>query len=547
MRFFHRYLIALLLLTPGLLAAQSANPSPRKALMTLDEAIQIGLVNNYLLRSAALGQSEVNSQVEEGFSNLYPRINLSGNYQRNLLSSNPFAGSSAGNIFTGLGQIGWLGYNEQARTDNDDSTVPITLQEYYRRIAEGQTAAGIPTNSSANPFAVENNFTGNIAISQTLYNAAIGEGLRATRVLQSITASGFLRQQQQIVSQIRSAFYRVMLAREQVSVLQNSMERLAETTRDVGKTVQQGLAPRFQRLSAEVELGNLNAQKIVAANNAGLALSGLKLLLGLPMETEIDIKASWEEMTEKANETDGLNLRAALDVAMNNRPDLVQAQKNIVLQEIQKGVTTALGKPIVSAFSNISYLGRVPSNRTYSVQDTNDPFKFTKERNRIFSDGYWDPNITIGLQVSWSLYDGGTRKYQRQRNQLSIERAKIQEVQLQESIRLEVEQAFLSLSSASERITSQRQNIARAEENYRITSTRLREGVGNQLEERQASELLDQSKLAYVVAIFDYLNAKNSLQTAMGKLPFVESKIPEFAPARTGGIWNYVNKFYKVQ
>lgn len=546
MRFLHRSLYLIILLLPGIVSTQTSN-TPKKVVMTLDEAIQIGLVNNYLLRAAALSQSEINSQVEEGFSNLYPKVNLSGNYQRNLLSSNPFAGSSAGSLFTGLGQIGWLGYNEQARTDNDPNSSPITLQEYYRRIAEGQAAAGISTNSSSNPFAVENNFTGNIALNQTLYNAAIGEGLRATRVLQSITAAGFLRQQQQVVSQIRGAFYRVMLAREQVSVLQNSMDRLSETTRDVGKTVQQGLAPRFQRLSAEVELGNLNTQKIVSTNNVALALSGLKLLVGLPMETEIDIQATWEELTEKASEADGLNLRDALDVAIQNRPDLVQAQKNIALQEIQKGVTIALGKPIVSAFSNISYLGRIPSNRTFSVQDTNDPFKFTKERNGLLSNDYWDPNITIGLQVVWSLYDGGTRKYQRQRNQLAIERAKIQELQLQESIRLEVEQAFLSLSSALERMSSQRQNIARAEENYRITSTRLREGVGNQLEERQASELLDQSKLAYAVATFDYLNAKNSLQTAMGKLPFVATKVPDFAPARSGGIWDYVNKFYKVQ
>lgn len=521
---------------------------PESVVMTLDEAIQIGLVNNLNLKVASMSLSEVNNQVEEGYSNLYPKVNLSSSYQRNVVSANPFAGSSAGSLFSGLGQVGWLSYNEQARTDGDPATNPITLSDYYAKVSAGQAAAGISSNSSSNPFGVENNFNNAIAISQTLYNAAAIQGIRATEVAQSLTSATVLRAQQQVVSQIRAAYYRVMLAREQVRVITNSMERLRETVRDVGKTVQQGVAPRYQRLSAEVELGNLETQLYSAQNNAELALSSLKLLVGLPAEQKIDLRATWDDLRADGASTDALSQTEAIGVAIKQRPDLVQAQKNIELQHIQRGLTQSMGRPILSAFGNFAYNGRVPSNRSYAQQDANDPFKFTKERNGYFSDGYWDPSVVVGLTLSWSLYDGGARRFQMRRNDLAIERAEWQKLQAIEGIKLEVEQAMRSLGSAKQRIMSQEANIGRAEENYRIASTRLKEGVGNQLEERQASELLDQSRLAYAAALFDYLIARNAVDTAIGSLPHVAQEVALSTGAfKTNGIWKYVNRIYGLK
>jgi outer membrane protein TolC len=52
--------------------------------------------------------------------------------------------------------------------------------------------------------------------------------------------------------------------------------------------------------------------------------------------------------------------------------------------------------------------------------------------------------------------------------------------------------------------------------NYEYALTRLREGVGTPLEERQASALLDQSRLNYLSAVYDYLIAVNKYEKAIG-------------------------------
>jgi outer membrane protein TolC len=56
-----------------------------------------------------------------------------------------------------------------------------------------------------------------------------------------------------------------------------------------------------------------------------------------------------------------------------------------------------------------------------------------------------------------------------------------------------------------------------AELNYNHMSERVQEGVASQLELREASDQLDQSRLNYLQAVHDYLVARTDLETALGQ------------------------------
>ena len=55
-----------------------------------------------------------------------------------------------------------------------------------------------------------------------------------------------------------------------------------------------------------------------------------------------------------------------------------------------------------------------------------------------------------------------------------------------------------------------------AELNYSFASTRLVEGVATPLEERDASHQLDQSRINYFQAVYDFLVARSTYETAIG-------------------------------
>ena len=518
----HRFLSLSLLLTFlwGLTPGVEAQPASDEALpvvsLSLGDAIAIALENNYALQGSALDLETADAQIREAYGSVYPNVDLNSSYTRNLKSPNPFAGSSAGGLFGALGQIDWLAYNEEARTDGDDLTLPLDLGEFRRRQGEGLDAAGIVIDGSDNPFAVENQFTNSVQVSQTLYDGSLFSAIKAARSVREFNQLAFDRQTQQVINNTRQAFYTALLAHEQADVVAKSMARTARTVEETRKRVTQGVASKYQRLSAEVELANLQTSYIQTENMAASALDNLKMAIGLPIEQPITLRGTLEAELDEEPLLQKVSAQDAVAQAIERRPDLQQLKTQVEIQQIRRGVTAAQRMPSLSAFANFGYTGSVPSNRTSVLSDPDDPFTFSQTQNGFFGDAYWNPSVAVGLSLRWNIFDGFQTKNRIQQADIDIRRAELQYEQLTQSVYLEVEQALRDLDTAQESIRSQEQNIQRAELNYQFASTRLDEGVSSPLEERQASELLDQSQLNYLQAIHDLLRAQSNYEAAIG-------------------------------
>jgi outer membrane protein TolC len=495
-------------------SAQPAEDAP--IVLSLENAVELALTNNYLVRGAQLALENANAQIKGAYGQVMPSVMLASSYQRNLKTANPFAGSSAGNFFAGLGSIGWLAFNEDARTDGDPLTNPITLDEFFRRQSQGLDDAGIVISESDNPFAVDNTFFNGVSVQQTIFDWRAMLAVDAARAARSAAKAGLERQMQMTVHQVRSAYYQALLASENASVVASSMSRTAETLGDTRKRVAQGVLSKYQRLSAEVALSNLETQLIQAENAADLALNNLKLAIGIPVDSPIQLAGSLDAFFIDQGMVQAVALNDAVGQALVNRPDLQQAELAVQLQQYQRRAENASFMPRVSAFANFNYSGRVPDNRTGYITDPDDPFKFSPTSESFFSSSYWNPDVNVGVTLSWTLFDGFQRKSRIQQQRIGVQQRELAYEQMYQAIRNEVDATVKNVESASRRIFAQQQNTERAELNYTFASTRLQEGVSSNLEERQASDLLDQSRVGYLQAIHDYLVALSDYYTALG-------------------------------
>jgi outer membrane protein TolC len=512
-----RVIWGILLLLPLPLAAQpilTPGAPPQPITLTLEEAIQIALVQNRALQSARLDVENAHAQVREAWGQVFPQVNLSASYTRNVKSANPFAGSSAGSLFNSLGFIDWLAYNERARTDDDPTTEPISFSEFVDRQRQGLEEAGIRLRTSENPFAVDNQFVSGISIEQTLFSKTAFAAIKGAEVLKAIRTQGVTRQEQVLIDQVRRAFYGALLAQEQVQVVAQSVERTRATLQETIQRVAQGVAPQFQRLSAEVELANLETQLIQAQNQAAQARDQLKLLLGIPVEQPVILRGKLEK--PDLSRYQQVALDDAVATALERRPDLEQLRLQIKLREIDREMAKAGRYPRLSAFASLNYIGNVPDYRTLILSDPDDPFTFSQRTNDFFSRDYWNPSVNVGLRLTWTLFSGFQTSARIQQRQLAVKQAELAYAQQLEQVRLEVFQALRDLEAGRLRLISQERNIERAELNYEHARIRLREGVASPLEERQASEQLDLSRLNYLQALYDYLTAQSAYEAAVG-------------------------------
>ncbi len=494
---------------------------PDELTLTLDEAIEIALINNYMLQKGMLDIEYSNAQIREAWGSVYPQVNASGNYNRNIISPNPFAGSEAGGLFDLFGSIEWLNFNENARTDGDPETEPISFEEFIERQEEGMREAGISPEMPDNPFAVDNQFDFGVSVTQTLYNGGAFAAIRGAKQLRRISQDQFQREQQLVVEEIKNSFYSALLAAEQAHVLRSSVRRLERTVEETRKSVEAGVLSKYESKSAEVELVNLETNLIDVENRAELAVKNLSLQLGIPVKTDLKLRGSLEFSGELQPEM--LSPEESYRLAIERRPDVSQVNEFLGLLDVNKSITRSRYLPTVNAFANAAYIGNVPDNRQVVSQVPDEPFSFTAAQRRFFSDSYWDPALSVGIQVQWRIFDGFQTSSQIQQNKIEIRQAEIDKEMLENGIYLEVEQAIKDLETAYKRIRSQERNIEQAQLNYDNSLRRLQEGVGTPLEERQASSLLDESRLNYLSAVFDYKTAVSRYEKATGK-PVIENR-----------------------
>lgn len=498
------------LLFPGQHSTTYANTTDTLSI-SLNEAIEVALVNSYVLQRSRLGIDEADQQIKEAWGSVYPQIGGSASYTRNIKTPNPFAGSDAEGLFSSFGAIDWLFYNEQQRIDGSPT---LSFQDYLDRRSDGLEAAGIQQSNSSNPFAIENQFVMAVSATQAIYNGAAFAAIRGAEHLKSIVREQYERDTQTLVHQVRSTYLGALLAQEQVRLLEISLRQLRDTEREVRALVEQGLAARFDRNSLSVEIINLETTLISARNGAALATRSLNIMLGIPVQNHLRLTDNLSSYTAELPEITTLD--EAYITAQRMRPDLKLADSNIRFREEERNLVRSAYFPVVSAFADYAYLGSVPDNRDRTITDENDPFLFTGESRSFFDSSYWNASFAVGLRMQWSIFDGFQRRARVQQVNINIRRAELDAIMLQESIYLEVDQSLRNVESAWMRIESQQRNIELAELNYEEAKARLREGVGTRLEERQAASMLDQSKVNYLTALHDFLIARGELNTALG-------------------------------
>ncbi|MCS7309649.1 MAG: TolC family protein, partial [Armatimonadetes bacterium] len=130
-----------------------------------------------------------------------------------------------------------------------------------------------------------------------------------------------------------------------------------------------------------------------------------------------------------------------------------------------------------------------------------------------------DPGDTRSLSVTatYPLFDGGAARASVREAKAGYDSALQQLEQLKLSVRLDVEQAYLSRAEAQERLNAARKALEAARVNYEAALESRKEGVSSLIEVINAQVALVNAETNFVQAIYDLLAADARLQRAVGK------------------------------
>ena len=322
-----------------------------------------------------------------------------------------------------------------------------------------------------------------VSLSQVLFDfGKTFASTEAARRLAEVAQEDVELQRQLITLTVKESFININFARRLIRVQEQAVERADLNLRSARGFFEVGTRPKSDVARAEVDVANARVDLIRARNAERLARVALNTAMGIPADTPTDVQDILFYQTVNLDRT---QLQGQ---ALGQRPEYKQARLRVSEAEARAR------RAFRDFFPDISGVG------SYGVA-----------RSDLNTE--WE----LRLELSWSIFDGGNRIARLRETKANIEGAQARVKALELDISREVEQTFLVVNEADERIAAAQTAVASAQENFRLAQGRFDAGVGTILELTDAQLFLTQAQNTEAQALADYRIALARLERAIGQ------------------------------
>jgi outer membrane protein TolC len=343
-----------------------------------------------------------------------------------------------------------------------------------------------------------NNFNLRLGIQQPLFTGfRLQAGERSARLLEAAAGQDLEKNRAELAFAVKAAYWGLARSREFEKVIDENVRQVGEHLKDVRAFSDQGLATRNDVLRAELELSNAEIMRIDARNAAEVALTALVSLIGLPLDSDIDLTTTVESRASRIPAEAGKGDGDPIERALAQRPEIKSAEFRIKASEMGVKAVRSAFLPQVTLSGNYYYLRPNPR-----ILPSLDRFK-----------GTWD----VGVSVSFDIWNWGQTKRQTEQAEARLGQAREARKALEDQAVLEVTQCRLSLARAGEKVRVAGQAVGQAEENLRVTRERFKQGVALSSDVLDAEVALLQAKLGRTQAAIDQVVAQARLEKALGE------------------------------
>jgi len=340
---------------------------------------------------------------------------------------------------------------------------------------------GIPPNTQA-----YNTYAAGIQAQQNLFDfGKMVSRLRASGHTVDATKHSDDSTRAVVIMNAEISYYGVMQAEQNVDVNQQSVASATQHLKQAKAFYTVGKAAQFDVTKAEVDLSNANVNLITAKGQAQVARLQLDNAIGIRTERTAKVQHDFNV------ETFSLPLDSVKVFTLQNRPDILAANERVEANNSLVTAAWAQHLPTVTGSGQYNW-----SNFAFPLLSR------------------WSAGVTVTLPI----FLGFSTQAGVDQAKAGVEIAKANRDLLQQSVMLEVEQQYVNLKVAEERIVSTTKLVEQAQEGLTLAEKQYVAGVGNALEVSDAQLVLSNARITRIQALTDYNNSLVRLKKAMGVL-----------------------------
>ncbi len=361
------------------------------------------------------------------------------------------------------------------------------IQHYYK--LPTSIFQGIPVH-----IGVINNSVGQFSLTQNIFNRDV--------LLASSTAGDVKLQSKELTTEnkinvvvnVSKAFYAVLLAEEQINLVNQDIVMLRQSKQDTHAQLNAGVVDKTDYERATIALNNAEAELKQDEELLKTRTAQLKDAMGYPVNSGLAIKLDSTKMESAAyidtNQT--LNYQ--------NRIEYKLLQTEYRLQRANLRYYEWSFIPSLSFFAN------------YNLNFQSDRLK------TLYNEDY--PSSYIGLQLSFPIFQGGKRIQEIEEASLQVKNSEYDIALLKSSINVEYTSALSDYKSNLNNLSVMKENLALAEDVYKTIALQYKAGVETYLDVITAETDLKTTQVNYLNSLYQLLSSKLDVEKALGTIHY---------------------------
>lgn len=426
--------------------------------LTLEQAVQRALEQNFDIRLAQNAAEQAANDVTWGNAGFLPRVTINGA----------------------------LNYNQQDRR----------LQTRAERDSAG--------NVIATPLTVVrgvNTFGGNVGVqaSYTVFDGLRNVAFwRRLKLLRDNSTLATAQAVERVVGGVVVAYYDIVRQQQTLRLQQGARALAAERSRLAQDREEVGAGTRLDYLQSRVDLNAAESAVLRQQGTLATALIALNELMGQAPDAPLTLADTLIAVDTLLDRTSLMAEQLRLS------PTLLSARQSVSISEQQLGELRGGRLPTVSLTGGYTFFQQ---NAGVLAQGFN-----------TFPLYIQTLGPQLGVQISYPIFDGLNLRRQITNSRLDLSAARLRLEQAELTQRAALDRAWVSYRNSLELLRLERENQTVAERNVEVALDRFKIGASTGLELRTAQNALVEAQLRLVQALYSAKVAETDLVRLSGAL-----------------------------
>ncbi|MBQ9546720.1 MAG: TolC family protein [Bacteroidales bacterium] len=464
---FHRlFLLALAVLVSAQVMAQT---------YTLDSCVAMALRSNKEIQAAHHQTAKYHYTNKALYANYLPKVSL---YAADIFST--IHASSTVDVSGAVGRF---------TGDQLNQAMPYFVTESVKQRISNQVAARLSSLDPDIDFHSRNMLTASIMVEQPIYmGGKITAGSRMGAIGEKMSMLGEQMSREEIIVAVYEGYQLFMKAKEMrvVALMYDSL--LVQLTHDVNSAIKHGMASHNDEMKVMVKKNDAELKVRQAENGVRLARMNLCQLIGLPLDSQIDV----------IDDNTALETVDLKNVALENRTEYMLLELKTQLAEQKVKLQVADYRPQIGMMMQVGVM---------------DGLELMGEK--MFAH---QPYFNIGAVVKMPIYHGGEGVNKIRAARAELEQERMNQENLNEKMNLEVQQMANYVDEAILELSMRQRNVEQCEENLRISRKAYSVGMESLSELLTAQLLWQQAYAEQVESKFQVKIKMMKWRKAAGKI-----------------------------